>query len=242
VRFDNGNLVNVNKNELKGMEQQKKGNLLEQGAILQRDGETYAVTPRLPCGLITDFNILRKMADVAEKFGAAAIKVTSAQRLAIIGVKEEDLDQIWRELGMTPGIAFGLCIRSIKACPGAQFCKLGQQDSLALGLHIEERFAHLTTPSKLKISVSGCPMDCAEAHVRDIGLIGTKKGYNLEVGGAVGPNPRIGQCIAKELDDEAAEGAIARIIEAYQKMKKPQRLGKVIETMGLDAFKQLIGV
>jgi NAD(P)H-nitrite reductase large subunit len=218
-------------------QQQKKTDILEKGAILQRDGETFAVTPRIPCGLITDFDLLRRMADVAERYGASAIKITSSQRIAIIGVQEQDLDRIWQELGVTPGYAFGLCIRSIKACPGTTYCRLGQQDAMALGLRIEERYANQPTPSKLKISVSGCPMDCAEAHVRDVGLIGSRKGYTVEVGGAVGPSPRLGQAIAAAVSPEEAEELVGRIIAAYRGLEKKKRLGKVIAQIGLEDFK-----
>jgi NAD(P)H-nitrite reductase large subunit len=215
----------------------KKQDLLDKGAIVQRDGETYAVTPRIPCGLITDFDLLRRMADVAERFGATAMKITSSQRIAIIGIKDEDIDAVWSELGMTPGFALGLCIRSIKACPGTTHCRLGQQDSLGLGLRIEDRFVNQPAPNKLKISVSGCPMDCAEAHVRDIGLIGSRKGYALELGGAVGASPRLGQGVAEDLTPEEAERLVGRVIEVYRELGIKKRLGKVLDQVGLDVFR-----
>jgi NAD(P)H-nitrite reductase large subunit len=215
----------------------KRKDILDKGAIVQRDGETYAVTPRIPCGLITDFSLLRRMADAAERFGASAMKVTSSQRIAIIGVKEEDLDAIWSELGMTPGFAFGLCIRSIKACPGTTHCRMGQQDALGLGLRIEDRYVNQPAPNKLKISVSGCPMDCAEAHVRDIGLIGSRKGYALELGGSVGPSPRLGQVAAEDLSAEEAEALVGRVITVYCELGIKKRLGKVLDQVGFDAFR-----
>jgi len=219
-----------------------KKDILEKGAIVQRDGETYAVTPRIPCGLITDFDLLRRIADVAERFGAGAIKVTSSQRLAILGVKEEDLDALWAALGMTPGFAFGLCIRSIKACPGTTHCRMGQQDALGLGLRIEERFVNQPAPNKLKISVSGCPMDCSEAHVRDIGLIGSRKGYTLELGGAVGPSPRLGQVAAEGLAEADAEELVGKVIALYRELGIKKRLGKVLDEVGLDTFRQRLGL
>lgn len=225
-----------------GSTAEKNQDLLDQGAIVQRDGQTYAITPRIPCGLITDFDVLRRIADVATRYGARAIKVTSAQRLAIIGIRPQDLDAVWRDLQMTPGAAFGLCVRSIKACPGTRFCRMGQQDSLGLGLRIEGRFAHQPVPSKLKIAVSGCPMDCAEAHVRDIGLIGGRKGFTLEVGGAVGPSPRVGEAIAEQLQADQAEELVGRIIEVYRGMGKKKRLGKLVEAIGLPAFKAQLGL
>ena len=219
-----------------------KKDILDKGAIVQRDGETFAVTPRIPCGLITDFGLLRRVADVAERYGASAIKVTSSQRLAIIGVKEQDLDSLWSDLGMTPGFAFGLCIRSIKACPGTTFCRMGQQDALALGLRIEERHLNQPTPNKLKIAVSGCPMDCAEAHVRDIGLVGSRKGYTLELGGAVGPSPRLGRVVATELPQERAEQLVGKAIEIYRDLGIKKRLGKVLDEVGLESFQERLGL
>lgn len=220
----------------------RKKDILDKGAIVQRDGETYAVTPRIPCGLITDFGLLRRIADVAQRYGASAIKVTSSQRLAVIGVREEDLDSIWSDLDMTPGFALGLCIRSIKACPGTTYCRLGQQDALALGLRIEERHVNQPAPNKLKISVSGCPMDCAEAHVRDIGLIGSRKGYTLELGGCVGPGPRLAQVVAEELPEARAEELVGRVIEVYRDLGIKKRLGKVLDEVGMERFVERLGL
>ena len=115
--------------------------LLEKGAIMQRDKETYAIAPHIPGGIITDFNLLRRLADAAEKYGVKAAKLTSAQRIALVGLKLEDLDSIWQDLGMVPGAAIGLCVRSIKICPGTTFCRIAQQDAVGVGL-----------PSRRKIS------------------------------------------------------------------------------------------
>ncbi len=220
----------------------KKDDILDKGAIVQRDRQTYAVTPRIPCGLITDFDILRKIADAAEKYGAKAIKVTSAQRIAIIGIQEEDIDRVWADLGMEPGMASGLCVRGVKACPGTTYCVLGQQDSLGLGLRLEERFAHTPLPNKMKIAVSGCPLDCAESHVRDIGLVATKKGWTLELGGSAGASPRIADKVADGLTTEEVEAAVERVIEAYRGLGKKQRLGAAIKKVGLDEFRALAGL
>ena len=112
-----------------------KGDLPEKAAILQRDGETYAIAPHIPGGIVYP-ETLRKIADIAEKYGAAALKLTSAQRIAIVGLKEKDLDAAWGELNLKPGAAIGLCVRSIKICPGTTFCKRGKQDAVGLGLKL----------------------------------------------------------------------------------------------------------
>ncbi|MCL7414716.1 MAG: NAD(P)/FAD-dependent oxidoreductase, partial [ANME-2 cluster archaeon] len=109
----------------------------EKGAIVQRDKETYAIAPHIPGGIM-DVSTLRKIADVAEKYHVSAVKITSAQRMAIVGLKAEDLDSVWADLGMGTGAAIGLCVRSVKICPGTTFCKRGQQDSVGVGLKLDE--------------------------------------------------------------------------------------------------------
>jgi NAD(P)H-nitrite reductase large subunit len=217
-----------------------KKDLLDRSAVVQRDGETYAVTPRIPGGLITDLSLLRRIADVAERYGAQAVKITSAQRLTIIGVQERDLDAVWRDLGLQPGHSAGLCVRSIKACPGTAYCRLGQQDSLGLAARIEERFLGQALPNKLKIAVSGCPLCCAESRVRDIGLVGGVRGYSVVVGGCAAAKPRVAQPLAEEVAPEAAEALVGRIIAVYREINRKKRLGDVLEEMGIDAFRERV--
>jgi len=214
--------------------------LLEKGAVLQRDKETYAVVPHMPGGLVTP-DILRKIADVAEKYNAQALKLTSAQRLAIVGLKEEVLDDVWRDLEMKPSHAIGLCVRSIKFCPGTTFCKRGQQDSVGLGLKLDERYHGLETPSKFKMGVSGCANSCGENHFRDLGVMGMPKGFKLMVGGNGGVSPRIAKTIYEELDEGQVLEKVDKIIKAYsENAKKHERIGKFIERIGLEEFKSLL--
>ena len=173
----------------------------EKGAIIQRDKETFAIAPHIAGGIASP-DLLRKIADVSEKYGAAAIKITSAQRMSIVGLKEADLDNAWDELGMKPGAAIGLCVRSVKICPGTTFCKRGQQDSVGLGLKLDEIYHGMELPSKLKIGVSGCMNSCAENAIKDIGIMGTPKGFTVMVGGSAGLRPRLAEVIAEELDEE----------------------------------------
>ncbi|MCS3922960.1 NAD(P)/FAD-dependent oxidoreductase [Methanosalsum natronophilum] len=215
--------------------------ILEKGAILQRDKETYAIAPHIPGGIASS-ELLRKLADVADKYDAAAIKVTSAQRIAIVGVKEEDLDNIWNDLGMKPGAAIGICIRSIKICPGTTFCKRGKQDAVGLGLKLDEIYHGMELPGKLKIGVAGCVNSCSEPAVKDIGLLGTSKGYNLFIGGSAGIKPRIGEIVAKDLSEEEAMSTIERIISFYKENAKRKRLGEYVESIGMDKFKEEVGL
>ena len=162
-----------------------KKDILEKGAILQRDKETYAIAPHIPGG-ITDIATLRKICDVADRYGAKMVKLTSAQRIALIGIREEDIDSAWADLAQAPGAVIGLCVRSVKICPGTSHCKRGLQDSVGLGLKIDAIYHSMELPNKMKMGVSGCLLSCAESWVKDIGLLGTMKGWKIVVGGTSG--------------------------------------------------------
>ncbi|QTA84989.1 NAD(P)/FAD-dependent oxidoreductase [Desulfonema magnum] len=212
----------------------------EKGAIPQRDNETYAIAPHIPCGVVTP-ELLRKIADVAEKYNAQAIKITGATRLAIVGLKEEDIDNVWGDLGLNKGAAVGLCVRSIRACPGNTFCKLGKQDALGIGMKLDKKYHGFELPGKFKMAVSGCRLSCAESWVRDVGLIGQKDGWALTIGGNVGTNPRIGEKLTEGLDDKAVLDAIDKVVIYYQEnAKKGERLGKMIERLGIEGFKAAV--
>ncbi len=214
----------------------------DKGVIIQRDKETYAIAPHVPCGVVTP-DTLRKLADVAEKFGCAAMKITSAARIALVGIKEEDVDAIWAELGIAPGAAVGLCVRSVKACPGTTFCKRGLQDSLSMGMKLDEKFHGMELPGKLKMGASGCPNQCAETAFKDIGLVGTARGWKMLVGGCGGGKPRIAQEIAKGLTDEDAFDLVDKIVEYFKTNDKPhERLGAMIARKSLDELKQAVGL
>jgi NAD(P)H-nitrite reductase large subunit len=212
----------------------------EKGVIIQRDKQTYAVAPHIPCGVVRPAT-LRRLADVAEKYGAQAVKITSAARIAIVGVNEKDIDNIWIELGMSPGFAVGLCVRSVKACPGTTFCKKGQQDSLGLGLKLDGRYHGLELPGKFKLGVSGCPNQCAETCIKDVGIVGMPKGWKVMVGGNGGAKPRLSVEFAKDLSEEQALDLVDKIIKYYKANAKPhQRLGAMIERMGFEEFKKAV--
>ncbi|GAI54909.1 unnamed protein product, partial [marine sediment metagenome] len=139
----------------------------------------------------------------------------SAARIAIVGINEKDVDTIWAELEMKAGAAVGLCVRSVKACPGTTFCKRGIQDSLGLGLKLDEKYHGLQLPGKLKLGVSGCPNQCAETCIKDIGLVGMKNGWRVLVGGNGGAKPRLSRELVRDLSEEQALELIDRIIEYY---------------------------
>ncbi len=212
----------------------------EKGVIPQRDKESYAIAPHIPCGIVTP-ELLRKLADVAEKYNVDVMKITGAARIAMIGLKEEQIDAAWRDLGMQPGAAVGLCVRSIRACPGNTYCKIGKQDALGMGLKLDQIYHGFHLPNKLKMAVSGCQLNCAESWVRDIGLVGKAEGWLLTIGGNVGSKPRIGQELAADLSDEQAIAAIAKIVDYYQsEAKKGERLGKMLERVGMQPFQETL--
>ena len=222
-----------------------KNDLLEKGAIVQRDRETYAIVPHFVAGLITPEQ-LRKLADVAEKYNASAIKITAAQRMAIVGFQEDDIDKVWNDLGeakMRPAAAGGLCVRSIKICPGSSFCKRGLQDSVGIGAQLDTLFSGKVLPSKLKMGVSGCPNSCGDSHTRDIGIIGGGKGWMVVVGGKGGIKPRLGDKIALSIPTDNIIAFVEKIVSVYENnAEKKERLGDYIDRIGLETFKTLVKV
>ncbi|MBF0545080.1 MAG: NAD(P)/FAD-dependent oxidoreductase [Candidatus Riflebacteria bacterium] len=212
----------------------------DKGVIIQRDKKTYAVAPHIPCGVISPDN-LKRIAAVAEKYQAAALKITSASRIAIVGINEEDVDKIWAELGMEKGAAVGLCVRSIKSCPGTTFCKRGIQDSLSLGLKLDSKYHGLKLPSKFKIGVSGCPNQCAETCIKDLGFVGLPKGWQVLVGGNGGALPRLSKELTKNVPTEQVFEIAEKVINFYKTNGRAhQRLGALIEKSGLEEFKKVI--
>jgi len=213
-----------------------KKDILEKGAILQRDRQTYAIAPHIPGGF-TDTATLRKICDVADRY-ALSLKITSAQRIAMIGAKEEELDAIWRDLAEIQGAPIGLCVRSVRICPGTTYCKRAVQDSGSLGLKMDAIYHAMVLPNKMKMGVSGCLLSCSESAVKDIGVVGTNKGWRIMVGGNAGPRPRIGELLVDDVPDEAGVlEIVARVVEFYKASPQQGRLGKLVEEMGIEAFR-----
>jgi NAD(P)H-nitrite reductase large subunit len=216
-----------------------KKDLLDKGAIIQRDRETYAITPHLPAGLVTPEQ-LRTIAATAEKFKVQTIKLTSAQRIALIGLKEEDIDDAWQELGTEKGRPVGLCIRSVKVCPGTDCCKRGLQDSIDVGLELDRRFHGRQLPWKMKLSVSGCPNDCAEVCIRDIGLIGSPKGWHLMIGGNGGSQPRLSRRLLEHIPERKdALAAVERLLDWFAAQERKCRMGKLVDEVGLEELRKI---
>jgi len=207
-------------------------------AILQRDKKTYAIVPRIPGGLL-DRNHLQAIAEVVEKYDIPLVKLTAGQRIALVGLKEEDLGNVYLDLGMEPGKATELCLHYVQACPGTEVCKFGVRDSLGFGIRIEKVLADKELPAKLKIGVSGCQFCCAESYVRDIGVLGKKNGWTISFGGHSGNRPRIGDILAVDLPDEQAIDLINRCLDFYNdQARKRERTSRFVERIGIEEFKK----
>lgn len=219
----------------------KKENMPEKGAAVQRDMNTYAIIPYIPGGLV-DPSTLRKLADVAEKYQVKIIKMNSEHRIGFYGIKEEDIDNIWDDLGMEPGGFIGKCVRAAKFCTGNTSCKKGHQNTVEMGLRIDETFHKMKTPHKVKISLSGCTSCCAESAVRDIGLIGTPKGWRMLVGGTCGLQTKKGKLIAKNLSDDQVIDYMRKILDYYKQKGIETRMGRLIQRIGFENFtKEVLG-
>jgi hybrid cluster-associated redox disulfide protein len=213
--------------------------MMPKAANLQkiRDGRrTYAITPSVPGGFIKP-ELIRGYADVAEKYGAT-LKITSAQRIMIIGLKAEDVEAVWQELGLNPAMSYANCVRSIKMCPGSAFCKRGLLDSIKIGMELDKRYHKQEMPSRMKMGVAGCPNSCAEVYIKDIGVMATEAGWTVLAGGSCGRKPRLADKIAEGLSDEEALALVDILVEYYKKYADIERMGEFIERIGLDKFRQ----
>lgn len=164
-------------------------------ANVQRDG-TFSVVPRISGG-VTSAEQLRRIADVADKYDVPMIKITGGQRIDLLGVAKDDLPRAWSDLGMPSGFAYAKTFRTVKTCVGTDFCRYGLGDSTTLGIEIEDRFKGLESPAKMKLAVAGCPRNCSEAMVKDVGVVAVEGGrWEIYVGGACGATVRKGDVLA----------------------------------------------
>lgn len=210
------------------------------GAILQRDKETYAIVPRTPVGIISPEE-LEAIIKVVRKYQIPIIKITSGQRFALVGMKKDDVDSIWKDLNMDVGKATELCLHYVQACPGTAVCKFGVQDSLGLGIDIEKFFAGTELPAKVKIGVSGCPFCCGESFVRDIGVFGKKNGWTFIIGGSSARRPRIGDIVTEDLSKEDVINLTKRSLEYYREnAKKRERMARFVDRIGIENVKEAV--
>jgi nitrite reductase (NADH) large subunit len=208
-------------------------------ANIQKDG-TFSVVPRISGG-ITSPAELRRIADVAEKYQVPAIKATGGQRIALAGVKKEQLPHIWKDLGMASGHAYAKAVRSCKTCVGTDFCRFGLGDSIALGIKIEKRFQGIETPHKMKLSASGCPRNCAESTVKDLGVVAIEGGWQVYVGGGAGIRVRAADLLCTVTTHEEVLKYMGRFIQYYREHGKyMERAYGVVERIGIERLRELL--
>lgn len=209
-------------------------------ANIQRDG-TFSVVPRMAGGVTTSAE-LRRIADVADKFQIPVIKVTGGQRIDLLGVRKEDLPAVWEDLDMPSGYAYGKSMRTVKTCVGTDFCRYGLGDSTQLGVDIEERFSGLESPAKMKLAVSGCPRNCAESMVKDIGIVAVGDNrWEIYIGGAAGASVRRGDVLATVDGRDEAVRLTGVFVQYYRENAKwLERTYDFVPRVGLDELRALL--
>jgi nitrite reductase (NADH) large subunit len=206
-------------------------------ANIQRDG-TFSVVPRMRGG-VTSPAELRKIADVAEKYNVPMVKVTGSQRIDLLGVKKPDLPKIWEDLGMPSGQAYTKGVRMVKTCVGTQFCRFGTQDSISAGIELERRLENLYTPHKVKMGAVGCPRNCAEATVKDIGMVGQEGSWQVVVGGAAGKGVRKADLLVTVETTEEALEACELFFQYYRENANYlERTYDFVERLGIEKVRK----
>ena len=209
-------------------------------ANIQRDG-TFSVVPRIYGG-VTSAAELRRIAEVAEKYGVRMVKLTGGQRIDLLGVRKEDLPHIWRDLGMPSGHAYSKAFRTCKSCVGTDFCRFGLGDSIALVQKIERRFQGLEAPHKLKLATAGCPRNCSEAYVKDVGAVAVEGGrWEIYVGGAAGSRVRKGDLLATVGSHEEVLQLVGRFLQYYREHAKyAERTYGFVERVGIEKIRAVV--
>ena len=211
-------------------------------ANIQKDG-TYSVVPRMWGGVTTPQE-LRAIADAAEKYGVPMVKVTGGQRIDLLGVQKQDLPHMWADLnkaGLVSGHAYSKGLRTVKTCVGKEFCRFGTQDSTGLGIRLEKLLWGSWTPHKVKLGVSGCPRNCAEATCKDVGIICVDSGYQISVAGAAGMELKETEALATTPSEDEAVEIITAFIQLYRENAKYlDRAYKWVAKVGLDWVKERV--
>jgi nitrite reductase (NADH) large subunit len=208
-------------------------------ANIQRDG-TFSVVPRIHGGVVTP-DQLRRIADAADKYQVPMVKVTGGQRIDLLGVRKQDLPAVWRDLGMTSGFAYSKAVRTVKTCVGTDFCRYGLGDSIGLGIEMEKAWEGLHTPHKVKSGVSGCPRNCAEATVKDIGVVALEDAWQVRVGGAAGGSVREGDVLCTVKTRAEALRATTAFLQYYREHAEyKERTYDFVPRMGLDEVRAAV--
>ncbi|MFS0756485.1 nitrite reductase large subunit NirB [Noviherbaspirillum sp. 1P10PC] len=208
-------------------------------ANIQKDG-TYSVIPRM-WGGETSAADLRRIADVVDKYAIPTVKVTGGQRIDLLGVKKEDLPAVWKDLGMPSGLAYAKGLRTVKTCVGSEWCRFGTQNSTLLGQQMEKALARMYSPHKVKIAVSGCPRNCAESGIKDVGVIGVDSGWEIYVGGNGGIKTEVAHFFVKlKTHEEVLEYAGAFLQLYREEGWYLERTVHYLARVGLDHVKKMV--
>ncbi|MDD2948361.1 MAG: (2Fe-2S)-binding protein, partial [Rugosibacter sp.] len=208
-------------------------------ANIQKDG-TYSVVPRMWGGLTTP-DELRRIANVADKYRIPTVKVTGGQRIDLLGVKKEDLPAVWKDLDMPSGHAYGKSIRTVKTCVGTEHCRFGTQQSMSMGVALEKMLFGMWSPHKVKLAVSGCPRNCSEAGIKDVGVIGVDSGWELYVAGNGGIKTEVAEFLCKVTTREEVLEYSAAFLQLYREEAwYLERTVHYVQRVGLDYVKQHI--
>jgi len=208
-------------------------------ANIQKDG-TYSVIPRMWAGETTAAE-LRRIADVVDKYNIPTVKVTGGQRIDLLGVKKEDLVNVWKDIGMPSGHAYAKALRTVKTCVGSEWCRMGTQDSTQMGKDLEKAMWRMYAPHKVKFAVSGCPRNCAEAGIKDVGIIGVDSGWEMYVGGNGGIKTEVAHFFTKLKTAEEVLEYTGAFMQLYrQEGWYLERTVHYINRVGLDYVKKKI--
>lgn len=208
-----------------------------EGAIRQRDGMTCAVVTRMPAGIVTPED-LETVAKVGRKYRVPMLKITSGQRIALVGLQPGDVQKAIDELGSLARLETAPCVKYVRSCPGTDMCRYGTQDSIGLARTVDTLFKDQTFPAKVKIGISGCLRCCGESHTRDIGIMGTNRGWTVLFGGNGGRLPRFADIIARDLTTEEALDCVQRLAGYYRSHAQPrERAARFMERIGMETLK-----
>lgn len=208
-------------------------------ANIQKDG-TYSVVPRM-WGGVTNPSELRRIADVADKYNVPMVKVTGGQRIDLLGIKKDDLPAVWKDLDMPSGHAYGKSIRTVKTCVGSEFCRFGTQNSTQLGIDLEHDLFNMWSPHKVKLAVSGCPRNCAEAGIKDVGIIGVDSGFELYIGGNGGIKTEVAEFFVKVKTAEEVREYNAAFLQLYREEAfYLERTVHYLQRVGMEHIKKAV--
>lgn len=192
-------------------------------------------------GGVTNPSELRRIADVADKYNVPMVKVTGGQRIDLLGIRKQDLPGVWKDLDMPSGHAYGKSIRTVKTCVGSEFCRFGTQNSTQLGIELEHDLFNMWSPHKVKLAVSGCPRNCSEAGIKDVGIIGVDSGWEMYIGGNGGIKTEVAEFFVKLKTAEEVREYNGAFLQLYREEAfYLERTVHYLQRVGMDHIKKAV--